>query len=52
MRVVDGARLVRITASEFFQMGIENEEQLDSALGALREKVLHEIGEGKKVLIQ
>jgi hypothetical protein len=52
MRIVDGNRLVRIPVSEFFQMGIENEEQLDSVLGALRERILHEIGEGKKVLVQ
>jgi hypothetical protein len=52
MRIVDGNRLVRIPVSEFFQTGIENEEQLDSVLAALREKILHAIGEGKKVLIQ
>jgi len=43
---------VRIPVSEFFQTGIENEEQLDAALGALREKIIHQIGQGKKVLIQ
>ena len=47
-----GNRLVRIPVSEFFQTGIENEEQLDAALGALREKIIHQIGQGKKVLIQ
>jgi hypothetical protein len=52
MRIVDGNRLVRIPASEFFQTGIENEEQLDMALGALRERIVHQIGQGKKVLIQ
>ena len=52
MRIVDGNRLVSIPASEFFQGGIENEEQLDSALGALRERIVHQIGQGKKVLIQ
>ncbi len=52
MRIVDGHRLVRIPVSEFFQTGIENEEQLDSALGALRERIVHQIGQGKKVLIQ
>jgi hypothetical protein len=52
MRIVDGNRLVRIPVGEFFQTGIENEEQLDAALGALREKIAHQIGQGKKVLIQ
>lgn len=52
MRIVDGNRLVRIPVGEFFQAGIESEEQLDAALGALREKIVHQIGQGKKVLIQ
>lgn len=52
MRIVDGNRLVRIPVGKFFQTGIENEEQLDAALAALREQIIHQIGQGKKVLIQ
>jgi hypothetical protein len=52
MRMVDGNRLVRVSVTEFFQTGIENEEQLDRALAALREQIIHQIGQGKKVLIQ
>lgn len=52
MRIVDGNRLVRISVTEFFQTGIENEEQLEAALSALRERISHQIGQGKKVLIQ
>jgi hypothetical protein len=52
LRLVDGTRLVRVVASSFFSGGIETEEQLDQALGGLKEQCLGLIGAGKKVLVQ
>jgi hypothetical protein len=52
LRIVDGTRLVQVSASKFFSGGIETEEQLNGALDGLREECLHHIGSGKKVLIQ
>jgi hypothetical protein len=49
---VDGARVVRVTASSYFSGGIETEEQLDQALNGLKEQCLELIGAGKKVLVQ
>jgi hypothetical protein len=52
MRMVDGKRLVRISASTYFSSGIENEEQLDASLSSLRDECARLIGSGKKVLVQ
>lgn len=52
LRLVDGSRVVRVTASGFFSGGIETEEQLDQALSGLKEQCLELIGAGKKVLVQ
>ena len=52
LRLVDGNRIVRVTASSYFSGGIETEEQLDQALTGLREQCLELIGAGKKVLVQ
>ena len=52
LRLVDGNRVVRITASSYFSGGIDTEEQLDQALSGLREQCLELIGAGKKVLVQ
>jgi hypothetical protein len=52
MRLVDGNRVVRITAASYFAGGIETEEQLDQALNGLKEQCLELIGAGKKVLVQ
>ena len=52
MRLLDGARVVRVNAASFFAGGVESEEQLDAALGGLREECERHIGAGKKVLIQ
>jgi hypothetical protein len=52
MRLVDGNRVVRITAASYFAGGIETEEQLDQALSGLKEQCLELIGAGKKILVQ
>lgn len=52
LRMVDGNRVERISAAGFFAGGIDNEEQLDAALTALREECARLIGAGKKVLVQ
>jgi hypothetical protein len=52
MRMRDGQRVVRLRASDFFQGGIETEEQLEAALIGLRDHCAELIGAGKKVLVQ
>lgn len=52
LRVVDGNRVVRVSASSFFAAGVETEEQLSAALQGLKETGERHIGAGKKVLIQ
>lgn len=52
LRLLDGARLVRVSAASYFAGGVETEEQLDQALEGLREECASHIGSGKKVLVQ
>lgn len=52
MRMRDGQRVVCLRASDFFQGGIETEEQLEAALTGLRDHCAELIGAGKKVLVQ
>ncbi|MFZ0790737.1 MAG: BREX system P-loop protein BrxC, partial [Chromatiaceae bacterium] len=52
LRLIDGNRVVKVSASSYFAGGVENEEQLDQALGGLKEQCLELIGAGKKVLVQ
>lgn len=52
LRLVDGARLVRLDIGKFFSGGIETTEQLDAAIAALREECERQIAEGKRILIQ
>ncbi|MGE0681308.1 MAG: BREX system P-loop protein BrxC [Candidatus Binatia bacterium] len=52
LRLVDGNRVVPVTAASYFSGGIETEEQLDLALSGLKEHCLELIGAGKKVLVQ
>jgi hypothetical protein len=52
LRLVDGSRLVRVEASDFFSGGIDSEEQLEQALNGLKDQCLELIGAGKKVLVQ
>ncbi len=52
LRLIDGHRVVRVSASSYFSGGIDTEEQLDAALEGLRVQCLELIGAGKKVLVQ
>ncbi len=52
LRLIEGSRLVRIVAAEFFTGGLETEEQLEQALEEFRDQCLKWIGAGKKVLVQ
>ncbi len=52
LRLIDGSRVVTVSASGYFAGGIDTEEQLDQALHGLREQCLELIGTGKKVLVQ
>jgi hypothetical protein len=52
LRVIDGSRVVKVSASSDFPGGVENEEQLDQALGGLKEQCLELIAAGKKVLVR
>lgn len=52
LRLIEGSRLVRLDVSTFFSGGIENTEQLDAAIAALREECERQLAEGKRLLIQ
>ena len=52
LRLVDGNRVVCVSAASYFAGGIETEEQLDAAVAGLRQQCLELIGAGKKVLVQ
>ncbi len=52
LRLIDGARLVRIDIGKFFSGSIETAEQLDAAIAGLREECERQLAEGKRVLIQ
>lgn len=52
LRLVDGNRVVRVSAASYFTGGIETEEQLNAALAGLRDQCIEFIGAGKKVLVQ
>jgi len=50
-RLREGERVVTVDVASYFANGIETEEQLDSALGAVREAMLRQLGQGKKVVV-
>jgi hypothetical protein len=52
MELIEGNRLVTITAGEFFSEHIETQEQLEGAMGPFRQRIEKLLGEGKKVWIQ
>jgi uncharacterized protein DUF6079 len=52
LQMVDGARLVTVKVSNFFNGGVDDEEQLDAALTGLREECIRLIATGKKVLVR
>ena len=47
-----GNRLVTINVGDFFAGRVETPEQLEAAIGALRQRIEKLLGEGKKVWIQ
>lgn len=51
-RLIEGDRIVQVKVGSHFASGIDTEEQLDAALGSLREECLHHIGMNKRILIQ
>jgi hypothetical protein len=51
-RFIEGDRVVRVKIGRHFSSGIDTEEQLDAALGSLREECIHYIVKNKRVLIQ
>ncbi|MCB1919725.1 MAG: BREX system P-loop protein BrxC [Candidatus Competibacteraceae bacterium] len=51
-RLIEGNRLVRVAAADFFTGGVETEEQLEQSLADFRDQCLKWIGAGKKVLVQ
>ena len=52
LRILDGARIERVSANSYFTGGVETEEQLEQALTGLREQCMELIAAGKKVLVQ
>ncbi|MFP4474005.1 MAG: BREX system P-loop protein BrxC [Desulfatibacillaceae bacterium] len=51
-RITDGDRLATVRAADYFSGGIEDMEQLETALRGLEEACARHIGSGKKVLVQ
>ncbi|QDV62033.1 BREX system P-loop protein BrxC [Crateriforma conspicua] len=51
-RLVEGDRIVRVKVGSHFSNGIDTEDQLDAALGSLREECAHYIAKNKRILIQ
>src|SRR5690606_11874546 len=52
MELIEGNRLVTINVGDFFAGRVETPEQLEAAIGALRQRIEKLLGEGKKVWIQ
>ena len=52
MELIEGNRLVTLNVGDFFAGRVETPEQLDAAIGALRQRIEKLLGEGKKVWIQ
>lgn len=52
IKLIEGAQLVSLDIGEFFSDRIENPEQLDAVLGAIKQRIEKLLGEGKKILVQ
>jgi hypothetical protein len=52
LELIEGELLVTISATEFFASRIETEEQLNTSLTSIKQKVEKLLGQGKKVLVQ
>lgn len=51
-QILEGERLATVSVGQFFSGGIETEEQLDQALGGIRDAFSRLLGEGKKVIVR
>lgn len=51
-QILEGARLATVSVNQFFNGGIENEEQLDQALSGIRDEFSKLLGAGKKVIVK
>jgi hypothetical protein len=51
-QILEGERLATVSVGQYFSGGIETEEQLDQALGGIRDEFSRLIGEGKKVIVK
>jgi hypothetical protein len=51
-QILEGGRLATVSIGQYFSGGIETEEQLDQALGGIRDEFSRLIGEGKKVIVK
>lgn len=51
-RIIDGGRIATVRLGSYFSGGVETEEQLDAALGGIREECSRLIGSGKKVIVE
>ncbi|WP_114283705.1 BREX system P-loop protein BrxC [Candidatus Halocynthiibacter alkanivorans] len=52
LELIEGQLLVTLNSSDFFTGRIETEEQLNTALAAIKQKVEKLLGQGKKILVQ
>ena len=52
LELIEGNLLVTINATDFFAGRIETEEQLNTALATIKQRVEKLLGQGKKVLVQ
>ncbi len=52
LELIDGNRLAHVALGSDFADGIEDEEQLEAALDALRERIVALLKEGKRVIVQ
>lgn len=50
--LIEGERLVTLSTTKYFSQAIETPEQLSSTLDSLRQDCEHQLGLGKKILIQ
>ncbi len=51
-QILEGSRLATVSVNQFFNGGIENEEQLDQALSGIRDEFSKLLGAGKKVIVK
>ena len=52
LELIEGQRLVTISLGDFFSDRVETEEQLQTALTGIQQKIERLLGQGKKVLVQ